>query len=173
VRNFISRWSHLLTEDEGSLEVYITNLIKVYAFGNRDAESMEWEIFNNFSKFKNPKGFLEDIPEKSEATKDFIDLATPYILPEETLLLVKEYEELGESIENCNEEVAYWRKYHKLNEFILDTFGGDNCEEVPLTKDDMEEIRDFIKEDGKHSKQVDKILNEWDEDAIYVYEPWW
>ena len=82
-----------------------------------------------------------------------------------------------ESLRNLETEVAYWRKYHDLNEYILtelDTEGiGGNCEDFPLYKEDFITIHEFITSNGESPSQIDDILNSWDDTCTYVYHPWW
>ena len=90
---------------------------------------------------------------------------------------IAKYDKLVNQVDSMETEQAYWRKYHDLNYYILDELttpvDDGNCEDIPLTHEDILAIQQFIRSDGEDSTQVDDILADWDESATYVYHPWW
>ena len=140
-----------------------------YAMGNRTPTDLEWELFQCFSRF--PYDSTEAY--KKEVTKDLIKVASKYMLPDSFKNKLEEYERLSDEISNCSAEVCYWRKYHDLNSYILNTFGGGNCEETELDLNKVKQIRDFIYRNEENTSQVEELIKKWDENKRYVYYPWW
>ena len=148
---------------------YIVRHVMSYAMGNRTSTYLEWELFQCFTRF--PHDSTEEY--SKEVTKDLIKVASKYMLPDFFKNKLKKYEKLSDEISNCSEEVCYWRKYRDLNSYILNTFGGGNCEETLLDLNKVKQIRDFIDRNGENTSQVDELIEYWDEDRRYVYYPWW
>lgn len=171
LEEFSNKWGSLIRKDgEQSVLEYLLDLVRIYSYGNRTSEEMQWEIFNNFSRFNN---FLNEMPSKTEITEEFIGIAKDYLLPEEIQQQVMEYNSISEELFSITQKVAYWRKYHDLNDFMCEEFGADNCEEVELSLEDMRKVLEFIEKDGQDSKQVKEILRTWDKTFKYTYYPWW
>lgn len=143
-----------------------------YIVRDPDSDSLAWSLFNCFTVFNFSLSTSEKryILGKFQTTFDklpSLDLSAE----------LDKYESLEESLRNLETEVAYWRKYHDLNEYILtelDTKGiGGNCEDLPLSKSDFNDIHEFITCNGESPSQIDDILNSWDDTCTYVYHPWW
>ena len=41
-----------------------------------------------------------------------------------------------------SEEVAYWRKANQIREWFAENIGVENCKEIPVTKENLEDLRD-------------------------------
>jgi len=150
--------------DEDNIERLVTKLI--YSKEIDDKNSLMYLLFSYFPIY----GIL--IEDKEPIYTDFMKLSGEIPTNNKLLSLNKEYE-LLDSLSLEREEVAYWRKYYDLNSYILDTFGGDNCEDTVLSLEDLQDIRDFIKNDNEDTTQVDKIISNFDSECTYVYHPWW
>jgi len=148
---------------------------KSFIYGNDDYDTVKWNLFSNMSIFNynTPETIREEI------TNKLLNLLKDYSPDDEQKNRNLLETSLAEKEESMRSEVCYWRKYHDLNKFILDTFGGDNCEDTPLTKEDVEQICDFIKNDSNNKEyqedveQVEDLLENWDENCTYCYTPWW
>ena len=86
--------------------------------------------------------------------------------------------ELEELLRNERKEILYFRKYHDLNDYILDAFGGDNCGTTQMNKNRLETILKFIMDDHSESfdyaeDQLKQIIETYDNSFDYVYVPWW
>ena len=86
-------------------------------------------------------------------------------------------------------EIAYWRKFHELNEFILN-YGNQeeelNCQDIILTEENLKEILEFVKGEfktcNKYEKEgyelaievITKVLKEmnFDDEEVF-YHAWW
>lgn len=97
---------------------------------------------------------------------------------EKTIALIK-----GEEAEIM--EIGYFRKYHSLNEFILeyveDTLKGDgNCEDVPMNEEILDAIEiwnDCDEAITDHKEYLDSIINKCrtfiEQGREVVYHGWW
>lgn len=142
---------------------------KSILYGNTDFKMVQWNLFNNCSRFN------YDVSEenKIEITKDFLQRLDKHTMSKEQSDRLELEKDLDKKLDDAQEEMAYWRKYHELNAFILDSFGGDNCEYTTLTIENIKEIKQFIRDDGWDTSQIDSILDSWDDTAVYSYYPWW
>jgi hypothetical protein len=157
------------------LKIDVTQYL--YRSDNSDIHSLiSWQLFNNCSVFE----YYVDNTIKSSIVKDFIE--TFFSISDITFSKDRELlQEFGRERDALEYEEAYWRKYHDLNTYILTelvTVKDDgNCENLPLTKEDVIKIKEFIVKDDKEfyndTSQIDSILNTWDDTATYVYHPWW
>jgi len=168
---FADKYKDILTDtrDESAI-TYLIGLVRIYSYGNRGSEAMQWEMFNNYSQFGD---IFETVPNQEEITEEFIEIAKDYMLPEDIRAKIKEFNEASREISELTTEEAYWRKYHNLNNFMCGEFGADNVEETELTHGDMIKVYQFIKRDGEDVSQVEDILDNWDETKKYYYYPWW
>jgi len=142
---------------------------KSVLYGNDDYDTVKWNLFNNMSIFN----YNTPETDKEEITNKLLNLLKEHSPDDEQKNRVLLETSLAEKEESMRSEVCYWRKYHDLNKFILDTFGGDNCEDTPLTKDIIYEIYEFIKEGKEDVEQIEDLLENWDENCTYCYTPWW
>ena len=142
---------------------------KSILYGNYDYDTVKWNLFNNMSIFN----YNTPETDKEEITNKLLNLLKDYSPDDEQSKRNLFEISLAEEEESMRSEVCYWRNYHDLNKFILDTFGGDNCEDTPLTKDIIYEIYEFIKEDKEDVEQIEDLLENWDENCTYCYTPWW
>jgi len=170
VKKFVQEYRSIIRECYlDSIVEFFVNWVKEFGDVIADLDTVKWHLFNYYTRFS------YDTPEgtKNKLTKSFMSIIDKFSCPVEIKNKSKEIDKLRSKADNLYEEVAYWRKYHDLNNYILDTFGGDNCEDTPLSKDDMYSIQKFIKNNGQDTKQIDEILEDWDETYTYVYHPWW
>ena len=168
---FADKYKDILTDTRDvSAITYLIGLVRIYSYGNRGSEAMQWEMFNNYSQFGD---IFETVPNQEEITEEFIEIAKDYMLPEDIRAKIKEFNEASREISELTTEEAYWRKYHNLNNFMCGEFGADNVEETELTHGDMIKVYQFIKRDGEDVSQVEDILDNWDETKKYYYYPWW
>ena len=148
---------------------------KSILYGNDDYDTVKWDLFNNMSIFN----YNTPETDKEEITNKLLNLLKDYSPDDEQKNRILLETSLVEKEKSMRSEVCYWRKYHDLNKYILSVFGGDNCEDTPLTKEDVEQIYDFIKDDNKNKEyqedveQVEDLLQNWDENCTYCYTPWW
>ena len=148
---------------------------KSILYGNNDYDTVKWNLFNNMSIFN----YNTPETDKEEITNKLLNLLKDHSQDDEQKNRVLLETSLAEKEESMRSEECYWRKYHDLNKFVLDTFGGDNCEDTPLTKEYVEQICDFIEHDNKNKEypqdveQVEDLLENWDENCTYCYTPWW
>ena len=170
VKAFIEDKKALLSKDDTQYTLDSTLYkVKSILYGNDKPSVVKWDLFNNCTRFD------MDITDRDKAriTMELLEILAEYKTSDEQVNRLKEEEDLANELEATQVEIAYWRKYHALNDFILNKFGGDNCEETVLSMKAMQDIKMFIQDDGEDTKQVDSILDSWDETATYVYYPWW
>lgn len=177
IRTYIKDAKHIrkTTRTYDSIKRNVYQLIARYATkgtGNNFTDGIQWNLLNNCTAFS--WGMSEK--DRKEVTKDFINKFKKFCTLTNADDITRLYT-LQESIDDQTEEIAYWRKYHKLNDYILEELttpeGDGNCEELLLTKDNFISIGDFILEDSKDPYQIDDILTDWDDTCTYVYHPWW
>ena len=54
---------------------------------------------------------------------------------------------MGMKLQECKYEVAYWRKHNQLHGYLVKNFAHkeeDNCEPIWLTKENIEEIIEYL-----------------------------
>jgi hypothetical protein len=71
-----------------------------------------------------------------------------------------------ERIAYITEEVAYWRKFNALHGWFVENCasGVDECQEIYVTRDKMEELLGVLKQVGEllnNSKTIVKVLQDW------------
>ena len=170
---FIEKYNSILTEGEDqSLPEYLLGLIRVYSYGNRDFSGMQWELFNNYSRFY--KYSSEEFT-KDGITSDFIEMAKDYLLSEDIREKVESYQEASQELSEETQEIAYWRNHYAFNSYMCETFNCTNGEDTPLTLEEMKTILEFLEDKGDtHSAQkIKSIIEQWDDTNTYSYMPWW
>jgi hypothetical protein len=160
----LKKFDVLITEKD--IEIVISNLIE--SMWITDKESMYNVLFNYFPVYE---FFILD-KQQAKIYLDFMLLKTKVPLNRTLVSLYKKYQELN-ALDIKREKLAYWRKYHDLNSYILETYGGGNCEDTTLSLEDLKDIKKFIKNDNKDTTQIDKIISNFDNECTYVYNPWW
>lgn len=104
-----------------------------------------------------------------------------------------------EGDKNEGEEICYWRKHHDLHGWMENLYtskGGKeefNCINLPLTKEDLEQLREDIKanklpqttgfffgnnppdkeSNSKDLEFIEDALSEIDEGNVVYYSSWW
>lgn len=70
---------------------------------------------------------------------------------------------------NCG-EIGYWRKFNALHNYIVDNFadGVDECQEIPLTKENVVQILDDLNKTIEILSTLNKIKS--DDGHYYKYE---
>lgn len=94
------------------------------------------------------------------------------------------------SLEDKNDyqEVMYWRKDYLIHEWFSHNFDVENCEFVKITKEDLQNLIEYLGEDDLVCEEIEieeeeikesiKKLNEiiketdWENEEIYYYA-WW
>lgn len=163
---FTERWSGFILTKRENL---FTNDISIFIHRRINIKNMRWQLFNNCSVFN----FNTTETDKSLITDDFVESFKKFGATEEHFLKIDEVNVLESELDTMRTEVAYWRKYHDLNSYVLETFGGGNCEDTILDTHALESIRDFIVDDGEDATDLDNILSNFDTEAVYIYHPWW
>ena len=138
-------------------------------YGNTDLDTVRWKLFNRCSVFN--FGITDE--QKNNISLDLLDMLKDYKPTQAQIERLEQETKLDTQISSMRIEVAYWRKYHKLNDYILDTYGGGNCEDTVFSLDNIMDILQFVKDDGKDIDQLEEILADWNPESIYVYHPWW
>jgi len=162
--NHLNKFNIEITED--NVKVVISNLVE--STWVTDKESRYNMLFRYFPVYDL---FIEE-KKQNKIYEDFLKLQEK-IEPNKNLIsLHSSYQKL-DALDIKREEVAYWRKYHDLNSYILETYGGGNCEDTTLSLEDLKDIKKFIKNDNKDTTQIDKIISNFDNECTYVYNPWW
>lgn len=135
-------------------------------------KAVQWNLFNNCSTFNwdVPTEIQEDI------TTDFYNQFIQFCTLSNASIL-NEFSELDKQLSSTSEEVAYWRKHRTLNEYILESLTepeeDGNCENLPLSLEDIHSIIEFLQDAESDTKQIQNIIDNWDESATYIYHPWW
>ena len=168
INNFVKDNSKYLRNPEDAIDG-TRHKVATILYGLDEVEHTKWNLFNNCTDFS----FDLNDREKYKIAERLVNDLKDFKPTKEQSNRVKKIDKLDKQLDCMQTEVAYWRKYHDLNNYILDKFGGDNCEDTILSKGDMEDILEFIKTDEGLSRQVVDILNDWDDEATYVYHPWW
>lgn len=168
IKTIVDKYEKHMYKD-GDLLSYMSHKVRSILYGNNDFEETRWDLFNNCSKFK----FELDGKIKDEITRDILDMLKPYPVSEAQRKRLEEESKLNKQLSDMQTEVAYWRKFHLLNDYMLQKYNADNCEYTKLSKKDMEDIRDFICTNNEDPNQVINILKNWDDEKIYLYFPWW
>lgn len=94
--------------------------------------------------------FISSLPRKDNGW----ELDRNKLTDEQKTKLAQSDKELEEAVTATNynrdstNEVHYWRKFNALHGFIVQNFanGVDECQEIPLSKDDVKEIIKALKE---------------------------
>ena len=165
---FLNKYTCFMCENK-DLRKKAERDVKSILYGNTDLTTTRWNLFNNCSVFN----FGLNDEQKNSISLDLLDMLKNYKTTQKQLDRLKQEAKLDGQIHRMRIEVAYWRKYHDLNDYILKTYGGDNCEETVLYKKDMNDILQFVKNDGKNTDQLEEILSDWNTESTYVYCPWW
>lgn len=170
IAQFIQDIQHSLQSVDHEYNITrITQSAASIIYGNNDPDQVKWDLFNNCSVFN----FDYEDSYQLEVANNLISMLSDYKLSPEQLARLSKEEELQNMIDSSQTEVAYWRKHYDLNDFILETFGGGNCEDTPLTLDDMYRILEFQEESEFDTSKLTAIIDAWDNSATYVYHPWW
>jgi len=141
-------------------------------------EAMQWELFNNFSKFDMVADLAGEL-DRETITSDFVNIAKDYMLDEETQKQIAMYREISNEWQCMPDEIAYWRKCHYLHDYMCETFKCENTVEVTLTKDAMVQVLRFAQSNAKKHKddytvkQLTSIIMNWDSNKTYSYYAWW
>jgi len=174
IKDFIDKYSEYIRNKENSVQS-IENGVHAIITGRNDVghRKLQWQLFNYCSIFS------FDINKRVQGNITF-DLYTIFkeFKKEDYSEIINKYDALEDRVSDMKEEVAYWRKAHDLNNYILndlvEDFEGDgNCLSHKLTKSMMVNILAFTKEHEIESDQVETILQDWDDKHNYTYMPWW
>lgn len=165
--DFINDHKEQLSETIEESTKRLTYIVKGILYGNNSVNQVVSALFYDVTIFS------RDIQLKENIANDLLARLEACPISEAQTTRLNLEEELESKREDGTEELAYWRKYHDLHNFILNSFGGGNCEDTPLTKENMETIVEFIQGNGHEASKVQNILGSWDDTATYVYHPWW
>jgi len=150
---------------ERTIDIVINNLIESTWITNKKLRySM---LFNYFPVYD----LLLEEEQKDKIYEDFLKLQEKIEQNQNLVSLCSKYKELDESTPE-KIEVAYWRKYHRLNDYILTKFGKGNYENIVLSLENLKDIRGFIKNDNEDVSQIDEIIKNWSNDCTYMYNHW-
>jgi len=177
IKKFHTKVKHLLQDEEAPIvsdeycfDTVLRNSIIPTMLRGGDSEEIAWLLFNNFTLF-NYNITDEDKVSVIEALNEVfseLEVSKEFVTRSEALT------EMSDALMDSREELVYWRKYHALNTYILNTFGGGNCEDTILDYADMEKIAQFISNDeDTDDDRVEKLLEDWDSNKLYIYHPWW
>jgi len=179
VQNFIHKYYNIITDKDRST-ASITRTAK-YVISNYAADSAEenyvdiikWNLFNNLSVFD----YHTTLQTATAIAVEFIEAVKPLCTVDNAKALTKT-RRLYSELQDNEMEAAYWRKYDKLNSYILENheYSGDgNCAYIELSKGDLQSMQEFVSKDPDSidAEQITNILENWCDDCIYIYHPWW
>jgi len=117
------------------------------------------------------------------------NLFRQYIRPTPTDKNEKILVELEEHPDEEMEEVFYWRKDYTLHEYFCEKFKVENCDHIPLTKEDLKDFLMWLEEmngrkdihwEGEthdYTKEISQLndILEYDNfgEYKYFYWAWW
>jgi len=179
IQGFIHRYEKFIlipSRSTASVTSSAKYLITTYSADSTDenfVDSIKWDLFNNLSAFD----YNAPSETKTAITLDFIESVRPLCILDNLKEICK-MRKLYSELQDNQIEVAYWRKYDKLNRYILENheYSGDgNCAYIELSKDDLQLMQEFVSTclDSIDAEQITNILENWCEDCIYMYHPWW
>ena len=159
-------------------------LITIDLNNQEGVAQLKWSLFNYFSIFNNliiEHDSRSDNKISDKILDDFIKTFSFIKFNKKLYDILQEINEINEIIYSELNEILYFRKYYKLNDALKERL--PNFEDgafLPLTKEDMIFVRDFIKNDSESLENnsyilatLDNVIKNWSDDYTYVYNPDW